>query len=90
MDQMKKRITNILIFILVLWAIKVIDTVFILNLSQFGIVPRTIRGLWGIAFAPLLHATFYHLMSNTVPIFVLLFLLFTFYKKHAIMVSCNR
>lgn len=80
---MKKTITNLLIFILVLWSLKVIDTLFALNLSQFGIVPRSIRGLLGIAFAPLLHANFYHLISNTVPIFVLLFLLFTFYKKQA-------
>src|SRR6266536_919706 len=47
-----------------------------LTLAGFGIVPRTVRGLAGIAFSPLLHASPTHLLANTLPLFVLLVLLF--------------
>lgn len=80
---MKKNFINILIFIIVLWGIKVVDTLLPLDFGQFGIVPRTFRGLIGIVLAPLLHANYYHLSSNTVPAFVLLLVLFSFYKKQA-------
>lgn len=37
----------------------------------FGIIPRTIIGLPGIIFAPLLHADFNHLFFNSIPLLVL-------------------
>ena len=40
-------------------------------LDSHGIVPRTMSGLWGILFAPLLHGGFAHLIANTVPFLVL-------------------
>jgi membrane associated rhomboid family serine protease len=83
---MKKRIINILVFILILWGIKVIDTFLPYDLCQLGIIPRTVGGLIGIALSPLLHSNYFHLMSNTIPIFIFLLVLFTFYEKHAIVV----
>jgi membrane associated rhomboid family serine protease len=47
-----------------------------LTLAGFGIVPRTVPGLVGIAFSPLLHASAAHLLANALPLFVLLVLLF--------------
>jgi membrane associated rhomboid family serine protease len=47
-----------------------------LGLAAFGIVPRSIPGLAGIAFSPLLHASPTHLLANALPLFVLLVLLF--------------
>lgn len=46
-----------------------------LNLTRFGIVPRTESGLAGIVFGPLLHANVHHLLANALPFFVLLVLL---------------
>ena len=46
------------------------------TLATFGIVPRTVSGLGGIAFSPLLHASPAHLLANALPLFVLLILLF--------------
>ena len=46
------------------------------TLAGFGIVPRTVPGLVGIAFSPLLHASPAHLLANALPLFVLLVLLF--------------
>src|SRR5437667_12434191 len=47
-----------------------------LTLTGLGIVPRTVAGLAGIAFSPLLHASPAHLLANALPLFVLLVLLF--------------
>src|SRR5256885_11232737 len=46
------------------------------TLAGFGIVPRTVPGLVGIAFSPLLHASAAHLLANALPLFILLVLLF--------------
>jgi membrane associated rhomboid family serine protease len=45
------------------------------RLDRFGIVPRTLEGLIGIVFGPLLHANWAHLVANALPLFVLLLLL---------------
>lgn len=58
-----------------LWVLEVVDqTFFRTALDQYGIVPRRIDGLDGILFAPLLHGSYEHLASNTLPLFVLGFL----------------
>lgn len=46
-----------------------------------GITPRTFHGLAGIAFAPMLHGNFMHLVSNTVPLLFLGTMLFYFYGR---------
>jgi membrane associated rhomboid family serine protease len=46
------------------------------GLRGFGIVPRTLRGLVGILFSPLLHLNFAHLTANAASLWVLLVLLF--------------
>lgn len=40
-------------------------------LTGLGIRPRTLDGLWGILFAPFIHANTAHLIANTVPLLVL-------------------
>ncbi|MDX8377729.1 MAG: rhomboid family intramembrane serine protease [Mariprofundales bacterium] len=55
-----------------LWLIFLTDALLGGWLTQMlGLVPRTMRGLLGIAFAPLLHGSLYHMMANSVPFFVL-------------------
>jgi len=61
-----------LVFIGILWAVFILDTVFGLRLARFGLRPGSIPGLVGIITAPLLHGSFEHLLSNTVPLFVAL------------------
>ena len=64
----------------VLFFVELADTVLQrekqMTLAGFGIVPRTVPGLIGIAFSPLLHASSAHLLANALPLFVLLLLLF--------------
>src|SRR3990172_4994664 len=40
-------------------------------LLNYGVVPRTSSGLWGILFAPFLHANVQHLAANSVPFLIL-------------------
>jgi len=46
------------------------------GLKGFGIWPRTVHGLVGVLFSPLLHANGTHLLANALPLLVLLALLF--------------
>jgi membrane associated rhomboid family serine protease len=55
------------------WALQVLLP---LDLRVLGILPRTLRGLLGILFSPLLHLSLAHLLANALPLFVLLLLLF--------------
>ncbi|WP_232676565.1 rhomboid family intramembrane serine protease [Nocardioides sp. R-C-SC26] len=61
-------------FVVVLWAIEVVDTVASHRLDQYGVRPRTDEGLLGIVVAPLLHSGWTHLEANSVPALVLGFL----------------
>ena len=53
------------------------------DLGKFGIYPRDIKGLIGVFAAPLLHGSFNHLMSNTIPLLALGATLYFFYPKLA-------
>ncbi len=53
-----------------IWVTFVADRV--LPLEQFGLRPRSLDGLIGIAAMPFLHANLAHLMSNSVPLLLLL------------------
>jgi membrane associated rhomboid family serine protease len=54
-----------------MWAVEVVDSLDSHRLDSDGIVPRSVSHLYGIASAPFLHASFGHLIANTIP-FVLL------------------
>ena len=62
------------VFVVLLWALEIVDTATGHALDPYGVQPRTEDGLVGIAVAPLLHFGFGHLISNTVPVAVLGFL----------------
>jgi len=69
-------------FILIFWIIEVLQMIGF-SFSGFGILPRTKAGLLGILTSPFLHGGIEHLIANTIPFFLLSFLLFLFYKKRA-------
>lgn len=58
-----------------LWVLEIIDTLTFNMLDQLGIHSQTAMGWVGILFAPFLHFGFEHLISNTVPLLVLGFLI---------------
>jgi membrane associated rhomboid family serine protease len=55
----------------VMWAVEVVDLVPGTSFDRWGVRPRSLRGLFGIAFAPFLHVSFGHLIANTIPFVVL-------------------
>jgi membrane associated rhomboid family serine protease len=61
-------------FVALLYVVEAIDQVSGSRLEQDGIRPLEVDGLWGILWAPLLHANWAHLVANTVPALVLGFL----------------
>lgn len=54
-----------------MWVVEVVDTIDSHRLDQWGIEPRDVEGLRGVAASPFLHAGFDHLISNTIPFVVL-------------------
>lgn len=72
------------IFLLILWVVHISKVIFSLPLGRYGIYPRDIAGLKGVLLAPLIHGDFHHLISNSVPVFALTFIIFLFYKRVAL------
>ena len=70
-------------FVLLLYGIHIADMILPIDFGRFGILPRTVSGLKGIALSPLLHGSWYHIISNTVPLCTLLFMTLYFYPKLA-------
>src|SRR5438477_489561 len=60
-----------LAFVALLWLIQLFNWTLDLELQRFGVRPREWQGLVGILLAPLLHADFFHLLANTLPLLVL-------------------
>jgi membrane associated rhomboid family serine protease len=59
------------LLVTVMWAVELVDLLPHTNFDRYGIRPRQLVGLVGIATAPFLHAGFAHLMGNTIPFLVL-------------------
>ena len=73
--SVRSEAKGILAFVGLIWLAFVVDLVVPVDLNGLGLVPRTARGLIGIPTMPFLHANLAHLISNTVPLLVLLGLL---------------
>lgn len=58
-------------FVALLWAVEIVDAIMGQRLDDNGVRPWTVDGLAGILFAPLLQSDWAHLISNTVPAFML-------------------
>ena len=60
-----------LCFVLLLWIVTLLDWGLGLELTRFGVRPRSFSGLPGVLVAPFLHGDFPHLISNSLPLLVL-------------------
>lgn len=68
------------LFILAFWIVRIIDSLPGIDFIRYGILPRQTEGLKGILFSPFIHSSYSHLISNSVPFFILLFVLIYFYR----------
>ncbi len=66
-----KNIQTALKIVSLPWLIYFLDAILPVELRGYGIQPRQIEGLWGIAAAPLLHGGLGHLAANTGALFIL-------------------
>ena len=80
----RKRILYAFFFpallVILLWLIWLLEKGWGANWFQWGIYPGKIGGLIGIITSPFIHSDIKHLFSNTVPLLVLTWCLFYFYK----------
>lgn len=77
-DAIKKEFRGVVVFVLVIWAFFGVDVLLPdrLEVSHwFALVPRTLRGLVGIPLMPFMHGGLKHIISNTIPLLILLTLL---------------
>jgi len=83
-NERKRNISNLLtplLFPIALWIVHLLSLLFAEDLSRLGLLPRNLLGLLGIFTSPLIHADFSHLISNTIPLIVLGYIIFYFYPK---------
>lgn len=74
--RVKEELSGIVVFIGVIWGTYMVNLVFFpIDFNTFGLVPRTLHGAIGIPLMPFLHGSLWHLLSNTVPLVILLALL---------------
>ena len=67
-------------FLVLIWFMKFFETAMEINFIHAGVMPRKLSGLKGILFSPLIHSDWKHLFDNSVPVFLLSFALFYFYR----------
>jgi membrane associated rhomboid family serine protease len=67
--------------VFLMWLVFSFEFYFNINLAFLGIEPRTVSGLIGILTAPLIHGSFAHIVSNTMPLLFMGAVLFFFYGR---------
>lgn len=79
-----RSVKTVLIILFVLWSIFILQYFLDIPTYQYGgLFPRSVDGLKGILFSPLLHGSFMHLISNSAPLTVLTVMILYFYSKVA-------
>ena len=84
--QILKSFLLPLVFIVILWIIKLSEIYFKIDFSNWGVLPRHPEGLKGIITMPFIHANIKHLFSNSVPLLILGASLIYFYRVLALRV----
>lgn len=72
-----------IIYIVGIWFIYWIEIYFGFNFNKFGVYPRDLVGFRGVFLTHFIHSDTNHLFGNSIPLFVLLASLFTFYRNVA-------
>lgn len=70
--------------VVLMWLVKIFEVSSGSKLTRWGIFPRDWDGVAGILTAPFIHSDWQHLMSNSLPMFMLMGIVMVFYKRVAI------
>jgi membrane associated rhomboid family serine protease len=73
--KLKLSAARLGVLAVVLWGVFLADRVLPIDFNRWGIIPRELGGIWGIFLSPFLHANLSHLLSNFLPLMILLTLL---------------
>jgi len=65
------RIPDAFYLLIFMWIIQGMQTVLGFELGVYGILPRTMDGIWHIPLAPWIHHGVWHLLSNSIPFLLL-------------------
>jgi len=90
MKDLGKMFASVLIpaiFVTILWLVKISEEMLHLEFHTWGVYPLTVSGLRGVIFSPFIHGSYQHLMSNTLPLLVLGWALFYFYRELGITIT---
>jgi len=72
-----------ILLVAVMWLVKIIEFLSEQSFSSYGLYPREVFGLQGIITSVFLHGDWKHLFNNSVPMLILGWALFYFYKEVA-------
>lgn len=81
-----KSVLIVFALVAVLWAVQLVQYFGVHDFSRYGNWPKHIQGLKGIILSPFIHGSFEHLISNTLPVLVLLIVLLNAYPRVALIV----
>jgi len=70
-QRLQRALSISVVFVAALWWIRLIESIGGWNLSVLGVEPHVPFGLVGVLVAPLLHASWEHLLANTGPVLIL-------------------
>ncbi|MCF6238430.1 MAG: rhomboid family intramembrane serine protease [Candidatus Marinimicrobia bacterium] len=65
------RIPDALYLLVLMWVIQGAQTLLGFEFGSYGIMPRTLDGLWYIPLAPFIHHGIWHLLGNSIPFLLL-------------------
>lgn len=68
-------------FVFVFWMIEIAEQTLGISLVKLGVFPLHLKGLTGIITSPFIHSNFNHLISNSIPFFILMAALIYFYRR---------
>lgn len=70
-ERARRGAEAVLVLLGVMWAVQLVNSLDSYRLDSNGIVPRQLDGLRGVVLSPFLHASWGHLIGNTIPFVVL-------------------
>jgi len=68
-------------FALLIWFVKLVESLIGISFYQLGVNPQSASGLIGIVVAPLIHGSLEHVLGNTLPVLLLGSMLIYGYPK---------
>ena len=70
-----------LFIVMAMWLCYYVNINFYTELHEYGILPKTLKGLRGVPLHVFIHGSFKHLLNNSIPVFFLIMALNYFYRQ---------